>query len=76
MILALIDACYVLCIISHIRRDTKDVLIVTNCGAESIAFLKVYGVVPAAALFMLGYNFLSNHVSSRTLFHLVRHCLY
>ncbi|CAM9153908.1 unnamed protein product, partial [Chrysoparadoxa australica] len=49
-------------------RDTKDTLIVTNCGAESIAFLKVYGVVPAAALFMIGYNFLSNHVSSHALF--------
>jgi ATP:ADP antiporter, AAA family len=55
-------------------RDTKDTLIVTNCGAEAIAFLKVYGVVPAATLFMLWYNWLSNHVSSRALFHLVSAC--
>lgn len=43
-----------------ITRDIKDSLIVTNCGAESIAFLKVYGVLPAAALFMLIYSKLSN----------------
>lgn len=55
----------------HFLRDTKDTLIVTNCGAEAIAFLKVYGVVPAATLFMLWYNWLSNHVSSRALFHMV-----
>ena len=53
-----------------LTRDTKDTLIVTNCGAESIAFLKVYGVVPAAAAFMIGYNFLSNKVSHRALFHM------
>ncbi|CAM9442825.1 unnamed protein product [Pylaiella littoralis] len=51
-------------------RDTKDALVVTNCGAEAIAFLKVYAVLPAAAAFMIGYNWLSNHVGSRALFHL------
>ncbi|CAM9820629.1 unnamed protein product [Ectocarpus fasciculatus] len=51
-------------------RDTKDALVVTNCGAEAIAFLKVYAVLPAAALFMIGYNWLSNHVGSRALFHM------
>eukprot|EP00903_Cladosiphon_okamuranus_P008794 g8423.t1 len=51
-------------------RDTKDALVVTNCGAEAIAFLKVYAVLPAAAMFMVGYNWLSNHVGSRALFHL------
>ncbi|CAM9274329.1 unnamed protein product [Scytosiphon promiscuus] len=51
-------------------RDTKDTLVVSNCGAEAIAFLKVYAVLPAAALFMIGYNWLSNHVGSRALFHL------
>lgn len=39
-----------------LTRDTKDTLIVTNCGAEAIAFLKVYGVIPAATLFMLLYS--------------------
>jgi hypothetical protein len=37
-----------------ITRDVKDTLIVTSCGAESIAFLKVYGVLPAAAAFTIG----------------------
>ena len=50
-------------------RDTKDALIVTNCGAEAIAFLKVYGVVPAAALFMITYAKLANNLSPRTLFY-------
>ena len=51
-------------------RDTKDALIVTTCGSEAIAFLKVYGVVPAAAAFMLGYAKLANVVSPRSLFYL------
>jgi AAA family ATP:ADP antiporter len=51
-------------------RDTKDALIVTTCGSEAIAFLKVYGVVPAAAAFMLGYAKLANTVSPRSLFYL------
>ena len=36
-----------------ILRDTKDTLIVTSSGAETIPFLKVWGVVPAAIIFML-----------------------
>jgi len=51
-------------------RDTKDALIVTNCGAEAIAFLKVYGVVPAAAAFMIVYAKAANSFSPRTLFYL------
>jgi hypothetical protein len=50
-------------------RDTKDALIVTNCGAEAISFLKVYGVVPAATGFMVLYSRLSSHYSSRELFY-------
>jgi len=46
-----------------ITRDLKDSLIVTHCGAESIAFLKVYGVLPAAASFMVLYSTLSNVLS-------------
>ena len=53
-----------------ICRDTKDALIVTNCGAEAIAFLKVYGVVPAATLFMLAYSQLANIFSPRALFYI------
>jgi len=50
-------------------RDTKDTLIVTNCGAEAIAFLKVYGVVPAAAGFMVLYARLANSLNPKTLFY-------
>lgn len=51
-------------------RDTKDALVITNCGAEAIAFLKVYGVVPAAALFMIAYAQLANVFSTRALFYI------
>lgn len=50
-------------------RDTKDTLIVSYCGAEAIAFLKVYGVVPAAMAFMVGYSWAANHLSKRSLFY-------
>lgn len=51
-------------------RDTKDALIVTNCGAEAITFLKVYGVIPGATLFMLLYTYLSNHYQPQALFYI------
>lgn len=50
-------------------RDTKDTLIVTNCGAESIPFLKLYGVMPSATLFIILYSNLSNLVSKDILFY-------
>jgi ATP:ADP antiporter, AAA family len=53
-----------------ITRDTKDALIVTNCGAEAISFLKVYGVIPAATAFMIVYSRLSNRFSSSSLFYI------
>lgn len=52
-----------------ILRDTKDTLIVTSSGAETIPFLKVWGVVPAAVLFMLVYAKLSNILSKENLFY-------
>jgi hypothetical protein len=53
-----------------ISRDTKDALIVTNCGAEAIAFLKVYGVIPAASAFLLLYSYLANKFPPQTLFYI------
>jgi hypothetical protein len=50
-------------------RDTKDTLIVTSCGAEAISFLKVYGVVPAATIFMFIYSYFSNVVTSKVSYH-------
>lgn len=54
-----------------ILRDTKDALIVTapGSGAEAIPFLKVWGVLPAAILFMLVYAKLSNILSKTRLFY-------
>jgi len=50
-------------------RDTKDALVVSNCGAEAIPFLKLYGVIPSAFLFILGYSKMSNLLGKRTLFY-------
>lgn len=52
-----------------ILRDTKDTLVVTSTGAETIPFLKVWGVVPAAIIFMLIYSKLSNMLSKENLFY-------
>lgn len=52
-----------------ILRDTKDTLIVTAAGAEAIPFLKTFGVVPAAILFMIIYAKLSNLLSKENLFY-------
>lgn len=54
-----------------ILRDTKDALIVTapGSGAEAIPFLKVWGVLPAAIIFMLIYSKLSNIMSKPKLFY-------
>ena len=51
-----------------ILRDTKDTLIVTATGAETIPFLKFWGVVPGAIIFMLIFTKLSNTVKRENLF--------
>jgi|JI9StandDraft_1071089.scaffolds.fasta_scaffold08426_3 AAA family ATP:ADP antiporter len=54
-----------------VLRDTKDTLIVTapNSGAEAIPFLKVYGVLPFALIFMMIYSKMSNALSKPALFY-------
>jgi ATP:ADP antiporter, AAA family len=54
-----------------ILRDTKDALIVTapGSGAEAIPFLKVWGVLPFAVIFMLIYAKLSNLLTKPKLFY-------
>src|SRR5882672_2841662 len=56
-----------------ILRDTKDALIVTapGSGAEAIPFLKVWGVLPAAVIFMIAYSKLSNLFSKQRVFYLM-----
>ncbi|KPK33247.1 MAG: AAA family ATPase [Chlamydiae bacterium SM23_39] len=53
-----------------ILRDTKDSLIVTapHSGAETIPFLKVWGVIPCAIIFMVIFAKISNKLSKRALF--------
>ncbi|HSX19966.1 MAG TPA: NTP/NDP exchange transporter [Gammaproteobacteria bacterium] len=52
-------------------RNIKDALIVTapGSGAETIPYLKVWGVIPAAVIFMLIYAKLSNILSKPKLFY-------
>eukprot|EP00536_Pseudo-nitzschia_multiseries_P008057 jgi/Psemu1/240837/estExt_Genewise1.C_1980037 len=52
-----------------LTRDTKDTLVVTQCGAEAIAFLKIYGVLPAATAFIALYSKMSDMLSRKTLFY-------
>ncbi|MBN1915075.1 MAG: NTP/NDP exchange transporter [Parachlamydiales bacterium] len=54
-----------------ILRDTKDAVIVTakGSGAEAIPFLKVWGVLPMAIVFMIIYAKLSNRLSKQALFY-------
>lgn len=52
-----------------ILRDTKDSLVVPASGAETILFLKTWGVVPSAIIFMIIYSKLSNILSKTNLFY-------
>jgi len=54
-----------------ILRDTKDTLIVTasGSGAETIPFLKLYGTLPFAVLFMIIFAKMSNKLSKEKLFY-------
>lgn len=53
-------------------RNIKDALIVTapGSGAETIPFLKFWGVIPAAVIFMLIFAKLSNILSKANLFYI------
>lgn len=52
-----------------VLRDTKDTLVVTASGPETILFLKTWGVAPCAVLFLLAYAKLSNILSKEGLFY-------
>eukprot|EP00571_Detonula_confervacea_P011041 CAMPEP_0172305350 /NCGR_PEP_ID=MMETSP1058-20130122/6664_1 /TAXON_ID=83371 /ORGANISM="Detonula confervacea, Strain CCMP 353" /LENGTH=563 /DNA_ID=CAMNT_0013016923 /DNA_START=243 /DNA_END=1934 /DNA_ORIENTATION=+ len=52
-----------------LTRDSKDVLVVTECGAEAIAFLKIYGVLPSATLFIGVYSKMASILEKKTLFY-------
>lgn len=50
-------------------RNIKDSLIVTNTGAEALAYLKLFCVTPSAIIFMLMYTKASNILSNENLFY-------
>lgn len=52
-----------------ILRDTKDSLVVSASGPETILFLKTWGVAPCAVIFLLVYAKLSNILSKENLFY-------
>lgn len=64
-----------LCILFNytILRDIKDVLVVLAPagGAETISFLKLYGVTPSAILFMVLFVKLANVLSKENLFYAI-----
>lgn len=68
--IALSSMMFWLVYIFTLTRDIKDSLLVTSCGAESIAFLKVYGTLPMATIFMIFYSKLSNKLNTNQLFYI------
>jgi len=56
-----------------IVRDIKDTLVVNapGGGAECLSFLKLYGVTPAAILFMIAFMKLANVFSREKLFYVI-----
>jgi len=64
-----------LCILFNytILRDIKDVLVVLAPagGAETISFLKLWGVTPSAVLFMVVFVKLANALSKENLFYAI-----
>eukprot|EP00956_Cyclotella_meneghiniana_P035890 scaffold119059_cov83-Cyclotella_meneghiniana.AAC.3 len=52
-----------------LTRDNKDTMVVTGCGAEAIAFLKIYGVLPGATMFIGIYSKMATALSKKTLFY-------
>ncbi len=64
-----------LCILFNytILRDIKDVLVVLAPagGAETISFLKLYGVTPSAILFMIIFVKMANALSKESLFYAI-----
>jgi len=55
-------------------RSIKDSLVVSNIGAESISFLKLWLTLPAAIIFTLIYLKLSNKFSLNIVFYIITSC--
>ncbi|MDX1924688.1 MAG: Npt1/Npt2 family nucleotide transporter [Rickettsiaceae bacterium] len=57
--------------IQNVIRATKDSVVNTMIGPESVSFLKVWGVMPAAILYAIIYVKLVNKFKPETLFNIV-----
>lgn len=55
----------------QILRNLKDSLIISSVGAESISFLKLYIVIPAALIFTIGYIKILNYLDDKIIFYLI-----
>lgn len=57
----------------NVLRDTKDTLVVgaAGSGAESLSYLKLFGVTPAAVLFIALFFKLSNIFNKEKLFYII-----
>ncbi len=54
-----------------VLRDTKDTIVVSAIDELALPFLKLFGTLPAAVLFMLLYSKLSNSLNKETLFYVI-----
>ena len=54
-----------------LMRDTKDVLVITapGSGAEVVSFLKLFGVLPSAVIFMFFYVKMANVMNREAIFY-------
>ncbi len=50
-------------------RSSKDVLMISKCGIKSLAFLKLYVVLPGAILYTLYYSYLLNKLPRERVFY-------
>jgi AAA family ATP:ADP antiporter len=55
----------------NILRSLKDSLVIPSIGAEAVSFLKLYGVLPFAILFMVFYAKLINTVKLEKAYYIV-----
>ena len=54
-----------------ILRDTKDTIVVSAIDELALPFLKLFGTLPVAVLFMLVFAKLSNVLKRETLFYAI-----
>ncbi|RZI46709.1 NTP/NDP exchange transporter [Rickettsiales endosymbiont of Peranema trichophorum] len=64
-------AMFITVYVYSVMRLTKDTIVISQLGAESISALKLYGVTPSAVIFMLLYVKLANVFTRHQLYHIL-----